>query len=593
VCTITVNSSDERDVFRRYLPPDRYRFVELVEHGRSDWLASACRAQVRCDVLVVSGHFAGSEFYSSRPAVNETLKVSEIERAQCTESCPDVFSHLQEVYLFGCDTLKPEPVKSATPEIVRAWMRGGSTQAEAERQARMLSERYGESSRDLMRRLFAHVPVIYGFASLAPLGRVAGPMLEHYFESGPEVEVGSGRVSSRLLALFAPSSMVVTSGQGDDEPYASERSETCRYHDERQTLAQRIARVHELLAGEPVALRMSFERIEAFFAAIGAVERARPATAQALRTVASDGAAAGRFIALTRDTRDPALRLRMAALARSVGWLDADSERAEKALLVRDVVADPAMAYGEVELVCGLNADGSLDGAADELPAQRTVSLAQAAGLACLGSREARARVLKALASAHDDDVQVAQAYLRHRPVHEVGELRMNNFQSFLGSVLQRHPLEGGTYYGKAMQAIRANYWGMPGPRNQPIRDNQPVYVMFVTDGATFDESVTVEQLKYSAFEPIFWQFMAIGDSPQAVDADRSGKKKGFLKRLMQSDFAFLENLDNLPGRFIDNANFFAVTDPANVPDAQLFDLMMTEYPGWLQLARRAGMLPS
>jgi len=35
------------------------------------------------------------------------------------------------------------------------------------------------------------------------------------------------------------------------------------------------------------------------------------------------------------------------------------------------------------------------------------------------------------------------------------------------------------------------------------------------------------------------------------------------------------------------------VTDPANVPDAQLFDLMMTEYPGWLQLARRAGMLPS
>jgi len=76
-------------------------------------------------------------------------------------------------------------------------------------------------------------------------------------------------------------------------------------------------------------------------------------------------------------------------------------------------------------------------------------------------------------------------------------------------------------------------------------------------------------------------------------DADRSGKKKGFLKRLMQSDFAFLENLDNLPGRFIDNANFFAVTDPANVPDAQLFDLMMTEYPGWLQLARRAGMLPS
>jgi stress response protein SCP2 len=190
------------------------------------------------------------------------------------------------------------------------------------------------------------------------------------------------------------------------------------------------------------------------------------------------------------------------------------------------------------------------------------------------------------------DDNEAVDVFLFGADVHEVGELRMNNFQSFLGSVLQRHPLEGGTYYGKAMQAIRANYWGSPGPRNQPLRDNQPVYVMFVTDGATFDESVTIEQLKFSAFEPIFWQFMAIGDSPQAVDADRSGKRKGFLKRLMQSDFTFLENLDNLPGRYIDNANFFAVTDPAKVPDAQLFDLMMAEYPGWLQLARRAGLLP-
>ncbi|GIJ58808.1 VWA domain-containing protein [Virgisporangium aurantiacum] len=189
------------------------------------------------------------------------------------------------------------------------------------------------------------------------------------------------------------------------------------------------------------------------------------------------------------------------------------------------------------------------------------------------------------------DDNEAVDVFLFGAEAHEVGELRMNNFQAFLGGVLQQHPLEGGTYYGKAMQAIRANYWQHSGPRNQPVRDQQPVYVMFVTDGATFDESVTIEQLKYSAFEPIFWQFMAIGDSPQAIDADKT-KKKGFFKRLLQSDFTFLENLDNLPGRFIDNANFFAVTDPANVPDEQLFDLMMAEYPSWLGLARQAGLLP-
>jgi hypothetical protein len=34
------------------------------------------------------------------------------------------------------------------------------------------------------------------------------------------------------------------------------------------------------------------------------------------------------------------------------------------------------------------------------------------------------------------------------------------------------------------------------------------------------------------------------------------------------------------------------VTDPANIPDEQLFELMMAEYPTWLGLARQAGLLP-
>src|SRR6185503_6738378 len=80
VCTVTVNSADEREVFRQSLPSDKYRFVELVERGRSDWLASACRQKVSCDVLVVSGHFAGNEFYSSKFDVAESLPVDELER---------------------------------------------------------------------------------------------------------------------------------------------------------------------------------------------------------------------------------------------------------------------------------------------------------------------------------------------------------------------------------------------------------------------------------------------------------------------------------------------------------------------------------
>ena len=46
-----------------------------------------------------------------------------------------------------------------------------------------------------------------------------------------------------------------------------------------------------------------------------------------------------------------------------------------------------------------------------------------------------------------------------------------------------------------------------------------------------------------------------------------------------------------MPGRYTDNAAFFAVTDPANISDEMLFDLMMEEYPDWLNRARSMGLL--
>ena len=417
VCTITVNSPDERDVLRRSLPEDRYRFVELVEHGRRDWLASACRQKVSCDVLVVSGHFAGVEFYSSKPANNETLKVDEIQRAMCSESCPDVFANLKEVYLFGCDTLKSEAVRSATPEVIRGLVREGQSRPEAERIARELSSRYAESSRDLMRRLFANVPVIYGFSSLAPLGRHAGPMLQRHLDVNGLGAFGTGRVDAKLAALFAPSSMVVTSGQSEAEPYANERQAACRFYDERRGDGARIDAMHEVLAGSTLDLRMSFDRVERFFAAA-------PADAGAMTRIAGDAAAATRYLELARDTQDPALRLRMIALARTLGWLDADSERQERVLLVRDVITDRAMDYGEVDLVCGLNGDGALDPALRTIGRVPAMTAPQAAALACLGDTAARGHVLRAFASPEEREARAVQAYLRHRPIDDASQLR-------------------------------------------------------------------------------------------------------------------------------------------------------------------------
>jgi hypothetical protein len=45
-----------------------------------------------------------------------------------------------------------------------------------------------------------------------------------------------------------------------------------------------------------------------------------------------------------------------------------------------------------------------------------------------------------------------------------------------------------------------------------------------------------------------------------------------------------------MSGRYLDNADFFAVSDPAAISDDALFDLLMTEYPNWLTQARQRGL---
>jgi hypothetical protein len=59
------------------------------------------------------------------------------------------------------------------------------------------------------------------------------------------------------------------------------------------------------------------------------------------------------------------------------------------------------------------------------VPAAQVDRVGAAAIMACLGSVPAHARVLRALSSASDDDVALAQVYLHHRPIADVGELRL------------------------------------------------------------------------------------------------------------------------------------------------------------------------
>jgi hypothetical protein len=448
VCTITVNSSDEKETFQRYLPEPGHRFVELVERGRSDWLESACRARVQCDVLIVSAHYdGGNTFFPDRLDLNESLTVTELERASCSDSCPSLFSNLKEVYLFGCNTLNPEPQSGASAEIVRSLVRDGLSAQEAQRQLRALTAAHGESSRDRMRQIFDGVPVIYGFSSTAPLGPVAGATLNRHLRAAGVRDIGSGRPSRRLLDAFAPFGLAVTSGAGASGAQANARADMCRFADERLSTATKLAFVHELLQRHVGEARLQLDRIQRLTDTLDDATRKQPVVAQALEEIGRDSAARSRWLDYAHGT-EPSVQVRLLDVARDVGWLSTAEHRDELAAMLRTMQGRPALGMSDVNLACTLNRDHRLDGAIRHGSAADSV--AHAAVRACLGSTDDRTRTLHALLSDNVADVHVAQAYLRQRPITDAAELR-----AIADAVAQLTP---GATQVRALEALARHY---------------------------------------------------------------------------------------------------------------------------------------
>jgi hypothetical protein len=431
VCTITVNSPDEKEAFRRNLPADKYEFVELVERGRADWLESARRKGIRCDALIISGHYdggdyaGGNEFFSEHVDASEYLPVDEMERVACSEPDDGMFSRLKAVYLFGCNTLNPEPLHASPEEMARTLVQSGHLPADAARLARDLGARYADSSRDRMRHIFKGTPAIYGFSSVAPLGPAAATFIDRYFRAGGAQEMaGSG--GAKLLGYFPGRSLTLTRGSTDADADAGFRRDICRFFDERLPATQKARFVHELLRRDMAEVRPFLDRLEHYVAVLDPAAREAPDVAAELDAIARDEAARERYLAFMRNADAPRMRARLIALAGGLDWLTAEQKHLELVRLVTDEFARAALTAADVDLVCTLNRRHDLDEARRDLDAgpARAADAGHAALLACLGDTGARSRVLEALVSPRDADVLMAQVYLRHRPIVDVNELR-------------------------------------------------------------------------------------------------------------------------------------------------------------------------
>ncbi|MEQ8145788.1 VWA domain-containing protein [Streptomyces sp. OP7] len=103
--------------------------------------------------------------------------------------------------------------------------------------------------------------------------------------------------------------------------------------------------------------------------------------------------------------------------------------------------------------------------------------------------------------------------------------------------------------------------------RDRPSTD--PTLVLFFSDGGVYRNADIEAQLRQAVEEPVFWQFVGLG----------------------RANYGVLERFDTLPGRRVDNVGFFSVDDISTVPDAELYDRLLSEFPQWIRAARAAGIL--
>ncbi|HJU24015.1 MAG TPA: hypothetical protein VJ891_16030 [Casimicrobiaceae bacterium] len=441
VCTITVNSSDEKHAFERYLPKARFDYVELVERGRPDWLEAALRKHVRCDILVISGHYdggdyaGGNEFFSEHVDAREYLPVDEMERVACSNPDDGPFAHLKAVFLFGCNTLNSVALRSSPEEIARTLVASGHSSDEASRLARAMSPRFADSSRDRMRHIFRNVPAIYGFSSVAPLGPLAATYLDRYFRAGGAREVASGVPSTKLLSYFPGRSLTVTRGSTDADPDVGFRHDTCQFLDDRISPVARAQFVHALLHRDMAEVRLFLDRLERYARGLKEHGTTSPELSAALAAIAEDADARDRYLRFMRALDDPSLAVRMIDLAYELHWFSDDQRRAELGNLIAQRYDRSILTAADVDFACKLDVAHALDGTRATLAPPKDVG--QAAIRGCLGDDAQRATLLGALTSADTADVQIAQVYLGYHPIAGVTELR--EIASAIGTMRDAH----------------------------------------------------------------------------------------------------------------------------------------------------------
>lgn len=179
-----------------------------------------------------------------------------------------------------------------------------------------------------------------------------------------------------------------------------------------------------------------------------------------------------------------------------------------------------------------------------------------------------------ALATALDDDGEI-DFFIFHTSAEYLGTVSLANFRTAVADLTGRKNM-GSTNYEAAFTSVvnklhpTKGFFGGKKTANAPLSKpaDLPALALFITDGFPDDQKAAEVALAAASFRPIFWQMFSIGQPIQ-----------------------FLQNLDDLDGRYIDNADYKNFANLSALTADELFDAVLDEFPGWVAEERSRGQI--
>lgn len=198
-----------------------------------------------------------------------------------------------------------------------------------------------------------------------------------------------------------------------------------------------------------------------------------------------------------------------------------------------------------------------------------------------------------ALATQLDDDGSIDFFVFDSSAAH-LGEVPLDNYAGAVTRLTQGRHM-GTTDYAGAFRVVRDHFGFAPpklvsqttekkglfgrkkkveGAVDVALPDNlrpanEPVFAIFLTDGAPNSKPQAVQALIEVSTAPIFWKFLSIGSE----------------------SFDFLQRLDDLEERVIDNADYKPIGSIDALSDEALIDALLDEYGEYVTEAKRLGLL--